>query len=121
MHIKPFLLILLLVSPGTTRSPPSRRSSLAPVIRPRGVNIILGKYIVKLEDNDADSGSSIKSFAHVASLMAAEPDTVYNMTGFRGFVGSLTDDKVESLRHHPAVSYLTRPEVWMQQWFMTRY
>ena len=103
MYIDSFLLLAPMVLLGTARSPPPRRSGPAPVIRPRDVSVIPDKYIIKLEDN-ASSGSSIKAFAHVASLMATEPDTVYNMTGFRGFVGSLTDDKLESLRQHPAVS-----------------
>ena len=106
MYTEPFLLLMLWASPGTAASPPLRRSGPAPVIRPRGADAIPDKYIVKLEDEDAGSGSSIKTFAHAVSLMAAEPDTVYNMTGFRGFVGSLTDDNLESLRHHPAVSNL---------------
>ena len=115
MHIEPtrLLILTLLASPAAaaaTTSPcpsaPLRRSSPAPVVRPRGANVSLipERYIVKLED-PSSSGSGIATFEHaVLSFLAADPDSVYNMTGFRGFVGDLNEDALESLRHHPAVS-----------------
>lgn len=109
MHIEPtpLLILTLLASPAATggTSPPRRRSTPAPVVRPRGANVSLipERYIVKLEDDSASS-SGVGHAAVVSLLASAKPESVYNMTGFRGFVGELSLESLEDLRHHPAVS-----------------
>ena len=90
---------------GAGTFPPRRRSTPAPVVRPRGANVSLipERYIVKLED-DSSSSSGVGHAAVVSLLASAKPESVYNMTGFRGFVGELSLESLEDLRHHPAVS-----------------
>ncbi len=77
---------------------PSRRSSPAPLHVPRstGDNLVEGKYIVKMYDNAVDDS--------LHTTMAAEPDHVYNVPGFKGFASALTPEEIETLQSHPDVS-----------------
>lgn len=116
MHIEstPLLILTLLASPAAVggTSTPRRRSTPAPVVRPRGanINLIPERYIVKLEDDSASS-SGVGHAAVVSLLASAKPESVYNMTGFRGFVGELSLESLEDLRHHPAVEYIEQDAV----------
>ncbi|TGJ84926.1 hypothetical protein E0Z10_g3835 [Xylaria hypoxylon] len=84
---------------------PSRRSSPAPLHVPRstGKNLVEGKYIVKLYDD------IVTNSLHTA--MAAEPDHVYNVPGFKGFASALTAEEIESLQNHPDVEFIEQDSI----------
>jgi hypothetical protein len=70
------------------------------VPRSTGSNLVEGKYIVKLYEH-AVAGSIDRT----TSAMAADPDHVYDVPGFKGFASALTTAEVETLQNHPDVSY----------------
>jgi len=79
---------------------PSKRSSPAPLHVPRstGSNLIEGKYIVKMYDH-ANTES-----LRIHTTVAAEPDHIYDVPGFKGFASALTAEEIETLQNHPDVS-----------------
>ncbi len=99
-YINPLITSVFLASLALARSSlPPRSGGPAPLIKPRGAELIPDKYIVKLSE---DEGSP-NAYDGVISLFIAETDAVYDMTGFRGFAGALDLNAVESLRNHPGV------------------
>lgn len=81
---------------------PRRDGGLAPLLRPGGSKANLGlpdKYIVKLGDRNPVSASE-----DLVSSLGIKTDTVYNMTGFKGFSGTLKADILDTLRRRPEVS-----------------
>ncbi|KAI0021667.1 proteinase T-like protein [Xylariomycetidae sp. FL0641] len=80
---------------------PAKRSSPAPVLKPRDAPLIEGKYIVKLYGE-----STVHALNNALSLMAAEADHVYNVADFKGFAGALDPSQVEALQAHPDVEYI---------------
>ncbi|KAI3333034.1 proteinase T-like protein [Ustulina deusta] len=84
---------------------PSRRSSPAPLHVPRstGDNLVEGKYIVKMYDNAVDDS--------LHTTMAAEPDHVYNVPGFKGFASALTPEEIETLQSHPDVEFIEQDSI----------
>ncbi|KAI0541049.1 peptidase S8/S53 domain-containing protein [Xylaria digitata] len=93
---------------------PSRRSSPAPLHVPRstGSNLIEGKYIVKLYDD------AVTTSLHTA--VAAEPDHVYNVAGFKGFASSLTPEEIESLQNHPDVEFIEQDSIMSINTYVTQ-
>ncbi|KAI5860521.1 peptidase S8/S53 domain-containing protein [Durotheca rogersii] len=85
---------------------PSKRAQPAPILRPRGAQVIEGKYIIKMkaEADDASVQSSIQSFATNA-------DFVYNSNKFRGFASSLSPEEVETLQNNDDVDYIEQDAV----------
>ncbi|KAM0351031.1 hypothetical protein ACHAPU_002812 [Fusarium lateritium] len=79
---------------------PSRRAEPAPVLRPRGVKLVDGKYIVKLK-----SGMRTASVSATVSSIEAEADYTYSKS-FNGFAASLKDAEIEKLKHDPNVEYI---------------
>lgn len=82
---------------------PSKRATPAPVVKPRGAQLVEGKYIVKMKaDAKADSvQSSIQS-------VSGDADFVYNSSKFKGFAGSLSAEELEALQNNDDVG-LCRP------------
>lgn len=80
---------------------PAKRSSPAPLIKPRGSQLVEGKYIVKLYEN-----SAISALEDTMSNFEGDADHVYNVEGFKGFASALTADALETLQNHPDVCWL---------------
>ncbi|KAF5678661.1 putative endopeptidase K [Fusarium heterosporum] len=79
---------------------PSRRAEPAPVLRPRGVKLVDGKYIVKMK-----SGMRTASVSATVSSIEADADYTYSKS-FNGFAASLKDAEIEKLKHDPNVEYI---------------
>ncbi|KAI1485277.1 peptidase S8/S53 domain-containing protein [Biscogniauxia mediterranea] len=85
---------------------PSKRSSPAPVVKPRGAQLIDGKYIVKMK-KEAQVGALESSIQGIAG----DADFTYTSTHFSGFASSLTDEELESLKNNPDVDYIEQDAV----------
>ncbi|KAI1652618.1 subtilisin-like protein [Daldinia decipiens] len=85
---------------------PAKRSAPAPLIKPRGSQLIQGKYIVKLYENAA-----ITALDETMSTFQGDADHVYNVEGFKGFASSLTTDHLEQLQNHPDVEFIEQDAV----------
>lgn len=77
---------------------PSKRAEPAPVLRPRGVQLVDGKYIVKMK-----SGVRATSVSSAVSSIEADADYTYSKS-FNGFAATLKEDEIEKLKHDPNVS-----------------
>ncbi|KAG5743737.1 hypothetical protein H9Q70_013554 [Fusarium xylarioides] len=85
-------------------SAPSRRAEPAPILRPRGVKLVDGKYIVKMKKGF--QASSIESWVDkMIESIEADADYTYS-AGFGGFAASLKDDELNKLKHDPNVEYI---------------
>lgn len=94
------LLPLAMAAPSTTK-----RSSLAPLITPRGAELVEGKYIVRM---NKDSISTAVSSA--ISSIAASADYTY-VKSFSGFAASLSEKELEALRNDPNVAEIEQDAV----------
>ncbi|KAI8960207.1 subtilisin-like protein [Daldinia sp. FL1419] len=85
---------------------PSKRATPAPVIKPRGAQLIDGKYIVKMkaEAKPESIQSSIQS-------VASDADFVYNNNKFKGFASSLSEEELEALKNNADVDYIEQDAV----------
>jgi hypothetical protein len=92
------LLALLPFALAAPSASVSRRTEPAPVIRPRGVKLVDGKYIVKMK-----SGVRAASVDSAVSTIQADADYTYTKS-FSGFAASLKDEEIEKLKHDPNVS-----------------
>lgn len=107
------LVLLLASSTSSLLLVPRRDGGLAPLLRPGGSKANLGlpdKYIVKLGDRNPVSASE-----DLVSSLGIKTDTVYNMTGFKGFSGTLKADILDTLRRRPEVS--ERAFVVVVEWY----
>ncbi|KAK7408329.1 hypothetical protein QQX98_009531 [Neonectria punicea] len=84
---------------------PSRRAEPAPVLRPRGVKLVDGKYIVKM-----NSGVNTASVSTAVSSIQADADYTYS-TSFSGFAASLSGSELEKLQNDPNVEYIEQDAV----------
>jgi hypothetical protein len=71
----------------------------APVIQPRGVQLVPGKYIVKLKDGVASG----KVDAALNKLAGVKADHVYR-GAFKGFASKLDAKTLDAVRLNPDVS-----------------
>ncbi|KAH9883883.1 peptidase S8/S53 domain-containing protein [Xylariomycetidae sp. FL2044] len=85
---------------------PSKRSTPAPLIKPRGATLVENKYIVMMHP-EAQTGSLEASISAVAS----DADYVYNSNKFTGFASSLTAEELETLQNDPNVRYIEQDAV----------
>lgn len=92
-------LILLALPLAFARPSHLRREEPAPVLRPRGAEVIPNKYIVKLKEGGGDF--SIQSSLNI---LPVEPEHVYDSKGFKGFAAELDDNTVAALQEDPNVS-----------------
>jgi hypothetical protein len=76
---------------------PSKRSSPAPVIAPRGARLVDSQYIVRFKPNTIST--AVES---AISSIAADADYTYS-TGFNGFAATLTPKELEGLQNDPMV------------------
>ncbi|KAI1204155.1 peptidase S8/S53 domain-containing protein [Annulohypoxylon truncatum] len=85
---------------------PSKRATPALVIKPRGAQLIDGKYIVKMKTNvDTDSlHSSIQA-------ISSNADFVYNSNDFKGFASSLSAEELEALQNNDDIDYIEQDAV----------
>ncbi|RYP62611.1 hypothetical protein DL771_009654 [Monosporascus sp. 5C6A] len=90
------LLPLAMAAPGGVK-----RDSPAPLVKPRGAEIVEGKYIVKMKDT-----VSTASVDSAVASVAADADYVYKNGKFQGFASSLTDAEVEALQNDPNVEFI---------------
>ncbi|KAK3395320.1 peptidase S8/S53 domain-containing protein [Podospora didyma] len=75
----------------------------APVIQPRGIQLIPGSYIVKFKDG-APAGFLANSIGSLNSGLTAK--YVYSNKHFKGFAGKLTDSDIKILSKMPEVEYI---------------
>lgn len=94
------LLALLPAVLGAPTAGPAPAPEAAPVIVPRGVNLIPNKYIVKLKEG----ATSELVDAIVGKLGAITPHYVYKANGFKGFASKLDDKLLEIISRVPEVS-----------------
>ena len=97
------LLPLALAAPAPA-GPLDRR---APIISPRGVEIIPGKYIVKLKEG-SDNTALEKA---IALLTKATAKYVYSNDKFKGFASDLDDLTLDILRSLPQVCHHTTDKI----------
>ncbi|PKS05395.1 hypothetical protein jhhlp_008771 [Lomentospora prolificans] len=99
-------LILLALPLAFARPSHLRREEPAPVLRPRGAEVIPNKYIVKLKEGGGDF--SIQSSLNI---LPVEPEHVYDSKGFKGFAAELDDNTVAALQEDPNVEYIEQDAV----------
>ena len=92
MHISTLLALLPLAMAA-----PAKRSSPAPVLTPRGAQVIDGKYIVRMKP-----GVKAGVVTSALSGLAAKADHTYSQA-FHGFAASLTGDELTTLKNSPDV------------------
>lgn len=90
-------LLLLNLLPLAIAAPAAKRSEPAPLLIPRGDDIIADKYIVKYKET-----FSISSADHILKAHNAEAEKIYSHI-FKGFAGPLNQTAVDQLRNHPDV------------------
>lgn len=84
---------------------PAPVTKRAPVLQPRGGQIIPGKYIVKLQDDVADGTLDTV----MSKLGSNRADHIYKGR-FKGFASKIDAAVLDILRNIPEVS--TRPQAW---------
>jgi len=105
------LLALLPLALAAPSGPIDRR---APIIQPRGVQIVPGKYIVKLKDGASDAALT----AAVAKLPKGKnPNFVYKGK-FKGFASEIDDATLETIQALPEVSRPGIGQTWLGDGFV---
>ncbi|KAI0600353.1 peptidase S8/S53 domain-containing protein [Biscogniauxia sp. FL1348] len=85
---------------------PAKRSSPAPLLKPRGAELIENKYIVKLYDNAA-----VQALDDTMSALSADADHVYDVPGFKGFASTMDAATVEAMQNNPDVEFIEQDAV----------
>ncbi|RYP34416.1 hypothetical protein DL767_004285 [Monosporascus sp. MG133] len=85
---------------------PAKRAEPAPLLKPRGVDLIEGKFIVKMKDQITAS-----VLDEAVSTFQKEADHVWNVPGFKGFAGALDDAAIEQLQNHPDVEFIEQDAI----------
>ncbi|OTA98728.1 hypothetical protein M426DRAFT_69250 [Hypoxylon sp. CI-4A] len=85
---------------------PAKRAEPAPLVKPRGSQLVEGKYIVKLYEN-----SGVSALADTMSAFEAEADHVYDVKGFKGFASALTAEELEKLQSHADVEFIEQDAI----------
>ncbi|KAK3986127.1 putative peptidase [Cladorrhinum sp. PSN332] len=88
----------------------------APVIQPRGAQVIPGSYIVKLKDgaSDATLQSTLKG------LKAVSPEHTYKAAKFKGFAAKLSAANLDAVRKNPNVEYIEQDAIVTAYDFVTQ-
>ncbi|KAI1401796.1 subtilisin-like protein [Hypoxylon fuscum] len=85
---------------------PAKRAEPAPLIQPRGSQLVEGKYIVKLYDNAATS-----ALEDTMNAFQGDAKHVYKVKGFKGFASALTAQELKKLQAHPDVEYIEQDAI----------
>ncbi|KAI6093408.1 subtilisin-like protein [Hypoxylon rubiginosum] len=85
---------------------PAKRAEPAPLLKPRGSQLVEGKYIVKMYEN-----SAISALEDAISAFEGDADHVYNVKGFKGFASALTAAELEKLQSHPDVEFIEQDAI----------
>lgn len=97
------LSVLLALLPAILAAPAvEKRAEPAPLLTPRGVDVVADKYIVKFKD-----GIARIAVDESMNILESKADFVYE-TAFRGFAGHLTKAELQTLRNHPDVDYIEK-------------
>ena len=108
MHAATLLALLPMALAAPQAHTQAKRESPAPLIVPRGVELIEGKYIVKMKDDTVTAAVS-----SAVSKIASVADYTYSRK-FNGFAGSLSEKEVKDLQDDPNVEYIEQnAKVWM--------
>src|SRR5688572_8200652 len=83
----------------------SQESTIAPILQEDSPNAIPGSFIVVFKD-DVDSAKAVESVNLLAAQAGVTQTSAYNIDGFRGFAGVLTDAALTSIRANPSVAYV---------------
>ncbi|KAI4869153.1 subtilisin-like protein [Hypoxylon rubiginosum] len=94
---------------------PAKRAEPAPLLKPRGSQLVEGKYIVKLYEN-----SAISALQDTMSAFQGDADHVYNVEGFKGFASALTAEDLEKLQSHPDVEFIEQDAIMSINAFTTQ-
>ncbi|KAK0629430.1 peptidase S8/S53 domain-containing protein [Bombardia bombarda] len=86
----------------------------APVIEPRGAQIVPGKYIVKLK-----AGVSDTALTAAMGNLKTKAEHVYK-TSFKGFAGAIDDATLDILRGLDAVEYIEKEGVFTTQAYVSQ-
>ena len=78
---------------------PAAEPAAAPILTPRGAQVVPGKYIVKVKEGIA---SDIID-AIITKLGATKPSHVYKGDGFKGFASKLDDKLLDIVSKLPQV------------------
>lgn len=84
---------------------PSKRASPAPLVAPRGVQLVEGKFIVKMK-----SDSHIAAVDSAIASIQADADYTYS-DAFNGFAASLTPEEIQTLQSDPNVDYIEQDAI----------
>lgn len=95
---------------------PARRAEPAPLLKPRGVQLIEGKFLVKMKDE-----VSASVIDEAMTTFEGEADHVWNVAGFKGFAGSLDDAAIQTLQNHPDVSDPPVPKCFLFNFKLARF
>jgi hypothetical protein len=97
--------ILVACLPAVALAAPAKR---APLHIPRDVELITGKYIVKMKEPESSimEASVSSKIEECVESIAADADFIYDVVG--GFASSLSDEEVEALRDNPNVGFFLR-------------
>lgn len=108
------LALLALVPLALGAPAPAPEPVAAPIISPRGAQVIPGQYIVKVKEGVASAVVD----AIVSKLGSTRPHQVYKGDGFRGFASKLDGKLLDLVSKLPQVSYLaTLPNWYNEIWF----
>ncbi|XXG93763.1 Cuticle-degrading protease [Hypoxylon texense] len=94
---------------------PAKRAEPAPLLKPRGSQLVEGKYIVKLYEN-----SALSALEDTMSAFQGDADHVYNVEGFKGFASALTAEDLEKLQGHPDVEFIEQDAIMSINAFTTQ-
>ncbi|KID95479.1 subtilisin-like protease PR1K, partial [Metarhizium majus ARSEF 297] len=83
---------------------PAKRSFPAPVLVPRGAELIEGKYIIKMK-----AKAEVSAVSSAISSIAAEADYTYD--ALNGFVATLTPEELQTLTDDPNVDFIEQDAI----------
>ncbi|ROT36137.1 cephalosporin C acetylhydrolase, partial [Sodiomyces alkalinus F11] len=106
MHYSTLLALLPAMAMASPLAAQTKRDVPAPLLKPRGADILADKYIVKMKD-----GLRSSSIQSTISTYAAKADHVYKLSHLRGFAGTLTAEELQTLRDDPNVEYIEHDAV----------
>ncbi|KAK3358736.1 alkaline protease-like protein [Lasiosphaeria hispida] len=87
---------------------PAPIDARAPIIAPRGAEIIPGKYIVKLKDGASDAALNNA----IGKVTTAKVDHVYKSGKFRGFASKIDAANLEAIQALTDVEYIEQESVY---------